>query len=239
MPPKSCFHRSTLGCWGMLLLAALFGCSTSPRIQDHPIAFSSLRQQATLDYISEHYGRQPKDISIEPRIIVLHWTAIADLAGSFAAFDPELLGDSRPDLAGAGSVNVSIQFLVDRDGTVYRLMPESWMARHTIGLNYNAIGIENVGGADGVDDLTDAQVEANIRLVRYLARRYPAIDYLIGHSEYRTFEGHPLWLELDTGYRTEKVDPGERFMTAVRTVVAQLALKGPEEIRAEKQDRGD
>ena len=35
---------------------------------------------------------------------------------------------------------------MDRDGAVYRLMPETWMARHTIGLNRVAIGIENVGG---------------------------------------------------------------------------------------------
>ena len=32
---------------------------------------------------------------------------------------------------------------VDRDGTICRLMPETWMARHVIGLNYSAIGIEN------------------------------------------------------------------------------------------------
>ena len=74
---------------------------------------------------------------------------------------------------------------------------------------------------------TDAQIEANIRLVRYLAEKYPTIEYLIGHMEYLDFEGHPLWLELDPGYRTEKTDPGDRFMTAVRDAVADLGLEGP------------
>jgi hypothetical protein len=45
--------------------------------------------------------------------------------------------------------------------------------------------------------------------------------------EYREFEGHPLWLELDESYRTEKVDPGDRFMTAVRDSVVDLGLEGP------------
>src|SRR5690606_2251200 len=109
--------------------------------------------------------------------IVLHWTAIEDFESSFRTFDSETLS-GRPDLAGSGDVNVSIQFLVDRDGTIYRLMPETWMARHVIGLNYVAIGVENVGtGTPNTDTLTDAQIAANIDLVRYLAGKYPTIEY--------------------------------------------------------------
>ena len=210
-----------------LLLLAAVGCSSSLKIQDRPISFSPERQEATLVYIEEHYGKRPEDISIEPQVIVLHWTAIDGLEDSFRAFDAETLGGSRPDIASAGQVNVSIQFLVDQDGQIYRLMPETWMARHVIGLNYSAIGVENVGGGNSVDNMTDEQIEANIRLVRYLVEKYPTIEYLIGHSEYRQFEGHPLWLEVDEGYRTEKVDPGERFMNAVRRGVADLGLQGP------------
>jgi N-acetyl-anhydromuramyl-L-alanine amidase AmpD len=197
-------------------------------IIDRPISFSETRTEMTRAYIREHYGIDADDIAIEPRVIVLHWTAIDDLEGSFRAFDPETLGGSRPDLEGAGNVNVSIHFLVGKDGTVYRLMPETWMARHVIGLNYAAIGVENVGtGTPESSTLTDDQVEANIALVRYLVRRHPTIEYLIGHHEYRAFESHPLWLERDDGYRTAKIDPGDRFMNAVRAGVADLGLKGP------------
>jgi len=206
---------------------ALSGCAHGLKIHDRPVHFSADRVNATLQYIEMHYGEEPEDISIVPRIIVLHWTAIDGFGDSFAAFDPEELFGSRPDLAGAGEVNVSIQFLVDRDGTVYRLMPETWMARHCIGLNSSSIGVENVGGGGGIDNLTDKQIAANIRLVRYLAKKYPTIQYLIGHMEYRDFEGHPLWLELDDSYRTEKTDPGDRFMNAVRDAVADLGLEGP------------
>ena len=111
------------------------------------------------------------------------------------------------------------------------------MARHVIGLNMNAIGVENVGGVADVKDMTPQQVQANIRLVRYLKHKYPHIDYLIGHYEYRDFEGHPLWLERDSTYRTGKVDPGEDFMRQVRAAVSDLKLKGPTEIAKEKSAR--
>lgn len=212
---------------GLASLLVLTGCAHGLRIEDRPIRFSADRESGTMQYIADHYGESPEDISIVPRVIVLHWTAIDGFEGSFAAFDSEALGGSRPDLAAAGDVNISIHFLVDRDGTVYRLMPETWMARHCIGLNYSAIGVENVGGGDSIDNMTDEQIAANIQLVRYLAEKYPTIHYLIGHMEYREFEGHPLWLEMDEGYRTEKVDPGDRFMNAVRNAVVDLGFEGP------------
>ena len=218
-------RRLIVVCWLSLLVVS--GCGRRLDIHDRPIQFSAGRIDATLDYISSHYGLQPEDITIVPRIIVLHWMAINGFEETFAVFDPEQLGGSRPGLAAAGELNVSIQFVVDRDGTVYRLMPENWMARHCIGLNYSSIGIENVGGGGGRDNLTDAQIESNILLVRHLAKKYPTIQYLIGHLEYRAFEGHELWLERDENYRTEKTDPGPRFMNAVREKVADLGLQGP------------
>jgi hypothetical protein len=115
-------------------LSALSGCATGFKIHDRPISFSVDRVSATQQYIADHYGESPENISIVPHIIVLHWTAIDGFEETFAAFDPEELGGSRPGLAAAGNLNVSIQFVVDRDGTIYRLMPETWMARHCIGL---------------------------------------------------------------------------------------------------------
>ncbi|HUG39483.1 MAG TPA: peptidoglycan recognition family protein [Longimicrobiales bacterium] len=228
----------------LLLATALAACavhgavpsdasSHAPRIVDRPISFSPERQANTLAYIREHYGLTPPDLTITPRVVVLHWTAIDDLEASFRAFDRETLA-GRPELSAAGDVNVSIHFLVDKDGSIYRLMPETWMARHVIGLNYDAVGVENVGTGDGEGDtLTEAQIEANIRLVRYLAGKHPRIEYLIGHHEYEAFEGHPLWRERDEGYRTAKIDPGQRFMRAVRGGVADLGLKDVGDIRAE------
>ena len=52
------------------------------------------------------------------------------------------------------------------------------MARHVIGLNHCAIGIENVGGTIDTP-LTKKQLKANIKLVNYLKQQYPKIDYSI------------------------------------------------------------
>jgi N-acetyl-anhydromuramyl-L-alanine amidase AmpD len=213
-----------------LFLAA--PCLAAPAMREKPLRFTEARRKATADYIRERYGREGDDITIEPRIVVLHWTGLPTLEASFNVMNPEELGAGRGDVAAGGRVNVSAHFLVDRDGTVYRLMPETDMARHVIGLNLSAIGIENVGGAGGRDDLTAAQAAANARLVRELKARHPGIEWLVGHHEYRRFEGHPLWREKDPAYRTEKSDPGDRFMKRVRGKVADLGLSGPPALSA-------
>ncbi len=209
-----------------LVLSTLLSAE-SIRIVNKPISFSKERVEMTKEYIGEHYGKKVNDITITPRIILLHWTAELDFKSSFDRLYPEKLLDDRGDIAKAGALNVSAHYLVDRDGTIYRLMPDNHMARHVIGLNMSAIGIENIGGkGNKTQDLTDAQLRANIDLVYYLKNKYPTIDYLIGHYEYKKMERTPLWLEKDKGYRTMKNDPGEKFMKAVRGAVKDLKLKG-------------
>ena len=195
-----------------------------PVILDKLLPFPEARVALTLAYRTAHQGEAQPAITIDPRVIVLHWTGGGSMEGAWATFAPtELSG--RADVGRGGSLNVSAHFLVDRDGTIYRLMPETWMARHCIGLNHVAIGIENVG--DGAaNPLTPAQVAANVALVRDLAGRY-SITHLIGHHEYRAMERHPYFVEVDPNYRTGKVDPGDAFMRAVRAGVADIGLAGP------------
>jgi len=197
-------------------------------IVDKPIDFGKQRVAMTKEYIAKHYGLHPKTIKITPKIIVLHWTADMGLESSFNRLKPQRLLTDRKDIAKASALNVSAHFLVARDGTIYQLMSDNYMARHVIGLNYSALGVENVGGeGNKADDLTTAQLKANIKLVRYLKAKYPTIQYLIGHHEYRKMEQTPLWLEKDKGYRTTKKDPGARFMRDVRKEVKDLHLKHP------------
>ena len=212
-----------------------FVCTTNPiqpianlKIIDKPIDFGAERIAMTKAYIKNHYGKMVESIEIVPKIIVLHWTAEKDFEKSFKRLNPQRLLSDRKDIAKASQLNVPAQFLVDRDGTIYRLMPENWMARHVIGLNYSSIGIENVGGkGNKKDDLTLAQRQANKNLIRYLRHKYPTIQYLIGHHEYKQMENTSLWLEKDKGYRTIKADPGAKFMAEMRKSVKDLLLKSP------------
>ena len=161
-------------------------------------------------------------------MIVLHWTAIPSLEKTFDVFNRSTLPVARKQIASASTLNVSSQYLVDRDGTIFQLLPDTVFARHVIGLNYCAIGVENVGSNN--DPLTEAQLEANEQLIRYLKTKY-AIEYVIGHYEYKQFIGTPLWRESDPEYLTEKTDPGISFMKRIRERIKDLNIKGAPEKR--------
>jgi len=208
--------------------ARIANLHTKNTIIQKPVNFSQKRIDLSKEYIQTHYGFEAKNIDIQPKSIVLHWTSIMDFELCFERLKAEEIVQGRKYIQNAGALNVSAHFLVDRDGTIYQLMPENLMARHTIGLNYSAIGIENIGGEENkAEDLTQEQAEANIRLIRYLKQKYPAIEYLLGHYEYLKMQNTPLWLEKDADYRTAKVDPGLRFMVKVRENIADLGLKTP------------
>lgn len=191
-------------------------------IIDKSIDFDNIRVSLTKEYIQTRYNIEVNSITISPRIIVVHWTAINDFKESFNRFVNPKLPQDRAQIQKASALNVSTHFMIDRDGSIYRLMDETSMARHVIGLNYSSIGIENVGGKDNIDNLTPAQLEANIALISYLQKKYPQINYLIGHHEYTQCIDNPLWLEKDKHYRTHKFDPGISFMQKLRQYFPQL-----------------
>ncbi len=210
--------------WQCIMFVFIFlSCTSTKKILEKPITFDEEREQLTLAYLSDRYGLERDTPTIEPKMIVLHWTVIPTLSKSYKAFENARLPNWRPDIKEVSGLNVSSHFLVDRDGTIYRIMPETTMARHVIGLNHAAIGIENVGGTEELP-LTNEQLKSNIWLVKYLKEKYD-IDYLIGHYEYTNFVGHELWLEKDDNYRTEKTDPGKDFMENVRQATKNLNFK--------------
>jgi len=211
-----------------ILLTSILVSKELITIISKPIEFSTKRVQMTKEYIKRHYGKDVSNININPKIIILHWTATMGLEKSFNRFKSEKLLNDRTDISKASKLNVSAHYMVDRDGSIYKLMPDNQMARHVIGLNYSSIGIENIGGvSDNKEDLTEAQVKADIILIKYLKAKYPKIEYLLGHYEYRKMENSKLWLEVDKGYRTFKKDPGKKFMREVREGVKKLKLKKP------------
>ena len=176
----------------------------SVTIVDAPMAWSAERERLTLDYRRAHSG--------------------GSATATRKYFDNTKIEAARKQLARGGAANVSAHFIVDRDGTIYRLQPETRFARHCIGLNHIAIGVENVGDGKRYP-LTDAQVAANAALVRDLAARF-SITHLLGHHEVMQFRAHPYFVELDSSYKNSKGDPGAAFMARVRERVADLPLAG-------------
>jgi len=218
--------------------------------RSHEITFTESRIALTKAYAELHYGEFYREkygspvfpgMEIDPKVIVVHYTAGATLQNAFDTFGPETLG-GRPYLNQSGAVNVGIQYIIDYDGTIYQMQPEDSFGRHVIGLNHSAIGFENIGQGDITEPalqgdvqydnrLTLAQLKSNITLIRYLKSKYSDIEILIGHSEYRDLEdpshpGHSLFHEADPEYRTEKSDPGPNFLRALREEIVDLLQPG-------------
>ena len=194
-------------CAAMILLTNSLAHAEEPPYLDNFIPWSDERDALGDEYTLTHYGQIYRQIV--PRAVVVHWTAGGTLESNRDFFYAADRGD--------GTLNVASQFLCDRDGTVWRLMPETNFARHVIGYNHCAIGIENVGGYDGQEDLTEAQLAANVRLIKYLHAKYPTIEYVFGHYQQNAARASGLYVELVAGYRSIKNDPGSTFMRGLRS----------------------
>ncbi len=205
------------------------------RILDKPILWNAERRRLSLEYLELRHGIRKEEPDIEPILVVVHATEGPTVDSAFHTFHPvRMEPGERQRLRRASALNVSAHFVVDTNGDIYRLLPETRFARHTVGLNYCAIGIENVGGTPRMP-LTDAQVEANARLIRHLARHFP-IRHVIGHHEYLKLRGSSLWKETDPGYYTIKSDPGDEFMRKLREKLADLKFALPWETREAPAD---
>ena len=201
--------------------------SPEPEIVAKPIRFDGRRAELSVEYLRDRYRIIQSDPTIVPKMVVVHWTDVPTMEETFAVFDPVELPPARRAIGSASALNVSSQYLIDRDGTIYQLLPDTTFARHVIGLNYCAIGIENVANGSNLP-MTAAQLDANAALIRHLHREHD-IEYVIGHYEYSQFIGHPLWKEKDPDYLTEKTDPGAGFMQKLRARLRDLDLKGAPE----------
>ncbi|OPY89547.1 MAG: N-acetyl-anhydromuranmyl-L-alanine amidase [Syntrophaceae bacterium PtaU1.Bin231] len=172
-------------------------------------------------YAEIHYGLDSFELK-DPRMIVVHYTALPTFEESLEFLRPDELSTVRDDIQAGGTVNVGSHYLVDRNGAIYQIMPDDVMARHTIGFNHVSISIENVGRDR--DHLTEAQIAADAFVIHRLCRKYPGIEYLIGHQEYmrRDLPHFVLFRELDPSYRfTVKQDPGSEFMVRLRKELSE------------------
>ncbi|MBQ8919487.1 MAG: N-acetylmuramoyl-L-alanine amidase [Acidaminococcaceae bacterium] len=202
------------GMFFLLKTSAVIAQNAVPIIIDKPVRLTELRQQLMREYALLHYGQEQTEIV--PQAVIVHWTASPEWESVYRYFYKE----NRSD----GTLNVCSQFLVDRDGTVFRLTPETMLDRHAIGYNWCAIGIENVGGVDNKEDLTAAQLQANQALIRYLKEKYPTIRYMWGHYQQVEARESGLYKEAVEGYFNPKVDPGPKFMRALQQKLKDTGL---------------
>jgi beta-N-acetylhexosaminidase len=159
------------------LIAALLVFSP-PAIHQWRIPFPQKRKDEMAAYARRHYGINSYRLS-NPHVIVEHVSVTPSAAATRNTFAPD-----RPDPELHELPNVCSHFVVDRDGTIDQLVDLRIMCRHTVGLNYTAIGIEHAGYTDGDVLGNRRQLAASLKLTAWLRCRYGiALKNVIGHNE--------------------------------------------------------
>jgi beta-N-acetylhexosaminidase len=152
-----------------------------PRIVWDPIPFGAKRKAEMVAYVRRHYGSfmKPTWRLIDPHVIVIHYTESSTFTSVWNTF-----ADDVPDIELHELPGTCAHFVVDTNGTIYQLVSLGTMCRHTVGLNWTAIGIENVGLSDAQVMDNPRQMSADLRLVHWLRCRFDIeIKNVIGHNE--------------------------------------------------------
>ena len=162
----------------LAVAAIVAGIPAAPPIHQDPIPFGARRKHEMRLYARRHYGIDDYRL-IHPKVIVEHVTVTSTWRAAWNTFAPDVADSELHELPGTCS-----HYVVDRDGTIYQLVPRSIMCRHTVGLNYTAIGIEHVGFSDAEILRNPRQMRASLRLTRWLRCRYGiGVANVIGHNE--------------------------------------------------------
>ena len=189
-----------------------------PRIVQKPIPFGAARKAEMAAYSRTHYGTSSWRLT-SPHVIVEHYTANDSFSATWNTFaadspDPEL-GERPGDCA---------HFVIDTDGTIYQLVPLTIRCRHTVGLNWTAIGIEDVGTSDSGILGDPRQLRASLALTVWLMSRFHiSLGDVIGHAESLT---SPYHHELYRPWACQThADWAEADMDTYREMLATLARR--------------
>jgi N-acetylmuramoyl-L-alanine amidase len=174
-----------LGAAGVLWIsranAGLDGARLSaqrPHIIKRLIPFGPKRKHEMAAYSLRHYGKARWRLR-HSHVVVEHIAEASTVASVFNTFAPDVPDPELHELP-----NVCAHFVVSGSGRIYKLVNIRTRCRHTVGLNWTAIGIEHTGFHDS-DVLDDRrQMRASLRLTQYLRCHLGiTVHNVIGHSE--------------------------------------------------------
>jgi N-acetyl-anhydromuramyl-L-alanine amidase AmpD len=161
------------------------GTVPRPRIVQKPITYGPQRRAEMAAYAKRHYGLDTWRLA-RPNVIVEHYTVSETFSSVYNTFAPDVPDQELGELPGTCA-----HFVVDKDGTIYQLVPTTIMCRHTVGLNYTAIGIEHVGTSDAEILGNPRQLQASLRLTLWLMQQeHIQLRNVIGHNESLTSPYH-------------------------------------------------
>lgn len=149
-----------------------------PRVIRRRIPFGTARKQEMRRYARRHYGIDDYRLR-KPRVIVLHLSVTSSAESVIRTFAPD-----RPDPELGELPGLCSHYVIDPRGRIFELVSRRLMCRHTVGLNYVSFGIEHVGLRHSDVMGNRRELQASLRLVRWLQQRYGIrTRNVIGHNE--------------------------------------------------------
>jgi N-acetylmuramoyl-L-alanine amidase len=152
--------------------------ASRPPISPRPIPYGPKRKREMAAYSARHYGERTWLLR-HPKVIVEHIAVTRTVDSVFNTFAPDF-----PDPELGELPNVCAHFVISSSGQISQLVGLRTRCRHTVGLNWTAIGIEHTGFRDA--DVLDnpRQLRASLQLTRYLRCRFGIkLRDVIGHNE--------------------------------------------------------
>jgi N-acetylmuramoyl-L-alanine amidase len=189
-----------------------------PRIVQKLIPFGATRRAEMAKYAQRHYGINTWRLD-HPHVIVEHYTATTTFSSVYNTFSADVRDVELHELPGVCS-----HFVIDTDGTIYQLVQLTTMCRHTVGLNYTAIGIEHVGMSDQEILSNPQQLRASLALTLWLMQKEGIeLRNVIGHNETLT---SPYHKELYAPWRCQTHGDWNRAdMDVYRSKLSALAKR--------------
>jgi N-acetylmuramoyl-L-alanine amidase len=208
----------TAGVWVAIAPSAAARSTTpslKPQIVKKAIPYGARRKDQMAAYSKRHYGERGWELRA-PSVIVQHYTAGLSFASAWNHF-------ASNDRWNGEFPGTCTHFIIDRDGTIYQLVPLGTRCRHVVGLNHVSVGIEHVGTSDRMVLGDPQQMRSSLRLTVWLMAKLGVnVGDVIGHAE--ALE-HPLHLELYRSWRClVHADFPLRPMKEYRTRLRELAL---------------
>jgi hypothetical protein len=167
------------------MTSVLLAASPAPAARVHrppialwPIPFGAKRKLEMAAYSERHYGERTWRLR-HPRVIVEHMSQTNTATAVYDTFAPDV-----PDVELGELPNVCSHFVISTSGRIFRLVNLRTRCRHTVGLNWTAIGIEHVGYSDGDALGNPRELRASLRLTQWLRCKFHIrVHDVIGHAE--------------------------------------------------------
>ena len=168
------------------------------------------------EYFQRYY--RDSELTLNPRMIVLQYSGTDDFSRLWHTFANGGIYDGRKG-------HLSVHYVVDKDGSIYELMPPNRRVRGTYGVNHVAVTISLIGRNEQALLNNNIQMRTSFGLVRWLMNQYRIPkEKVLAHTEIAM--GKELVPEYTDFYDTKFPDryppnsqtrgPGRAYMFRLR-----------------------